>query len=237
MRRSLRCFAVLTLPMACCIGVAHAYEPSLQTVLSELAPTANPKVIGLALAATECASEQGQPSSDRLAVIDYSKPSTEPRLWVFDLATRTLLYHELVAHGRNTGDNLATRFSNTPESWQSSLGLFRTLGTYSGSNGYSLRMEGLEPGINDHALARAIVIHGAAYVNPALVGLQGRIGRSYGCPAVRNEIARPLIDTIKDGQYVFSYYPDVRWLSDSPYLKCSNARVAAASLTASLNAS
>ncbi|GAA0890035.1 murein L,D-transpeptidase catalytic domain family protein [Rhodanobacter soli] len=220
------------LPFAGGFAAAHAAESSLQDALSKLAPQANPKVIGLALAATECAAAQGQPPSDRLAVIDYSKPSTEPRLWVFDLAKRKLLYHELVAHGRNTGENLATKFSNTPESLQSSLGLFRTLNTYAGRNGYSLRMEGLEPGTNDHALARALVIHGAAYVNPALAHQQGRIGRSYGCPAVRNAIARPLIDTLKGGQYVFSYYPDARWLNSSPYLKCSIGRAMTASLRA-----
>jgi hypothetical protein len=210
--------------------MAHAAESSLQAALSRLAPNANPRVIGLALTATECATAQGQPPSDRLAVIDYSKPSTEPRLWVFDLATRKLLYHELVAHGRNTGDNLASKFSNTPESLQSSLGLFRTLGTYAGHNGYSLRLEGLEPGTNDHALERALVIHGAPYVNPAIARLQGRIGRSYGCPAVRTAIARPLIDTLKNGQYVFSYYPDARWLKTSPYLKCSRDRAMTASI-------
>lgn len=224
--------ALMLLPFAGCFAAAHAAESSLQDALSKLAPHANPKVIGLALAATECAAAQGQPPSDRLAVIDYSKPSTEPRLWVFDLAKRKLLYHELVAHGRNTGENLATKFSNTPESLQSSLGLFRTLNTYAGRNGYSLRMEGLEPGTNDHALARALVIHGAAYVNPALAHQQGRIGRSYGCPAVRNAIARPLIDTLKGGQYVFSYYPDARWLNSSPYLKCSIGRAMTASLRA-----
>ncbi len=232
MSRFLRRIVTLTLPFASCFAVAHAAESSLRDALSKLAPNANPKVIGLALAATECATAQGQPPADRLAVIDYSKPSTEPRLWVFDLATRKLLYHELVAHGRNTGENRATKFSNTPESLQSSLGLFRTLGTYAGRNGYSLRMEGLEPGTNDHALERALVIHGASYVNPALARQQGRIGRSYGCPAVRNAIARPLIDTLKGGQYVFSYYPDSRWLAASPYLKCSSGRA----MTASLNA-
>lgn len=185
-------------------------------MLSELAPTANPTVISLALAATECAAAQGEPRSDRLAVIDYSMPSTEPRLWVFDLTTRKLLYQELVAHGRNTGEDLATKFSNTPESWQSSLGLFRTLHTYAGRNGYSLRMQGLEVGTNDHALARALVIHGAAYVDSAIARQQGRIGRSFGCPAVRNAIARPLIDSLKDGQYVFSYFPDPGWLNDRP---------------------
>jgi hypothetical protein len=232
MSRLLRRLAMLALPLGGCVAVAHAAESSLQAALSKLAPTANPKVIGLALAATECATAQGQPPSDRLAVIDYSKPSTVPRLWVFDLSTRKLLYRELVAHGRHTGENLATKFSNTSESLQSSLGLFRTLGTYTGHNGYSLRMQGLEPGTNDHALERALVIHGAAYVNPALAQLQGRIGRSYGCPAVRTAIARPLIDALKDGQYVFSYYPDAHWLKTSPYLKCSRGRAMTASLSA-----
>ncbi|MGY3041716.1 hypothetical protein ACVWWQ_003349 [Rhodanobacter sp. TND4EL1] len=231
MSRLLRHIVILTLLLAGGFGVAHAGETSLQAALSKLAPAANPKVIGLALAATECATAQGQPPSDRLAVIDYSKPSSEPRLWVFDLSTRTLLYKELVAHGRNTGNNMATKFSNTVESLQSSLGLFRTLGTYSGHNGYSLRMEGLEPGTNDNALERALVIHGAAYVNPALARTQGRIGRSYGCPAVRTAIARPLINALKDGQYVFSYFPDSHWLKTSPYLKCTSARA----MTASLN--
>lgn len=232
MSRLPRPVATLILFLVAGFAVSHAAEPSLQDALSRLAPNANPKVIGLALAATECAAAQGQPPSDRLAVIDYSKPSTEPRLWVFDLAKRKLLYHELVAHGRNTGENLATAFSNRPESLQSSLGLFRTLGTYDGHNGYSLRMEGLEPGTNDHALERALVIHGASYVNPALARQQGRIGRSYGCPAVRTAIARPLIDALKGGQYVFSYYPDSRWLSASPYLKCSSGRAMTASLAA-----
>lgn len=230
MNRFLRHLAQLTLPLTCGLAVVHAAEPTLQDALSRLAPNANPRVIALALAATECAAAQGQPPSDRLAVIDYSRPSTEPRLWVFDLATRTLLYRELVAHGRNTGENLATQFSNTAESRQSSLGLFRTLGTYVGRNGYSLRLEGLEPGTNDRALERALVIHGATYVNPALARQQGRIGRSYGCPAVRSAIARPLIDTLKGGQYVFSYYPDSRWLKTSPYLKCGSGRAMVASL-------
>jgi hypothetical protein len=232
MSRFPRPVATVMLLCAGCFAAAHAATPSLQDALSQLAPQANPKVIGLALAATECAAAQGQPPSDRLAVIDYSKPSTEPRLWVFDLAKRKLLYHELVAHGRNTGENLATAFSNTPESRQSSLGLFRTLGTYAGRNGYSLRMEGLEPGTNDHALERALVIHGAAYVNLALARQQGRIGRSHGCPAVRNAIARPLIDALKGGQYVFSYYPDAKWLGASPYLKCSGGAVMTAALGA-----
>jgi hypothetical protein len=153
-----------------------------------------------------------------LSVIDYSRPSTEPRLWVFALETGRLLYKELVAHGRETGGNLAAHFSNEPDSHQSSLGLFLTLDTYVGQNGYSLRLRGLEPGTNDRALERAIVMHGAAYVNDRIGEMMGRLGRSWGCPALRTEIARSLIDEIKDGGLLFSYYPDRRWLVNSPFL-------------------
>jgi hypothetical protein len=195
-------------------------EIPLGESLAKAAPAANPRVIRLAVAAASCAAAHGDPRAERLAVIDYSRPSTERRLWVFDLARRRLLYAELVAHGRNSGDNYARWFSNAPGSFESSLGLFRTLDTYDGHNGYSLRMEGLEPGINDRAEERGIVMHGAPYVNAKYFRIQGRLGRSQGCPAVRAAVARRLIDTLKGGQFVFSYYPDPRWLKASPYLQC-----------------
>ena len=153
-------------------------------------------------------------------MIDYSRPSTEQRLWVFDLARERLLYSEFVAHGRNTGGNLASRFSNVEGSLQSSLGLFRTAETYDGENGYSLRMDGLEPGVNDLARPRAIVMHGAWYVDPLKAMAQGRLGRSLGCPALRPQVARAVIDALKQGQMLFAYYPDRQWLSTSRYLGC-----------------
>ncbi|TBR40511.1 MULTISPECIES: murein L,D-transpeptidase catalytic domain family protein [Dyella] len=234
MMQVLRYAALAAAPIlaVCLAPAAHATETSLAAALQKLAPNANPQVIDLALKATDCAAANGMPPSERLAVIDYSRPSTEPRLWVFDLTQRKLLFQELVAHGKNSGDNLATRFSNKPESLESSLGLFRTMQSYDGHNGYSLRMNGLEPGTNDKALERAIVIHGASYVDSGTAGKLGRIGRSWGCPAVRKAIAKQLIDTMKNGQYVFSYYPDQQWLASSPYLKCSNARMASAARAA-----
>jgi hypothetical protein len=213
------------------VGAFFAYsmpasaEVSLEDSLIQAAPAADPKVIRLAVAAASCAAGQGQHGAGRLAVIDYSRPSTEPRLWVFDLNQRRLLYTELVAHGRNSGDNYAKSFSNTLGSNESSIGLFRTGNTYDGHNGYSLRMEGLEPGFNDRAAERAIVVHGAPYVNTKFLRTQGRLGRSQGCPAVRPEVARSLIDTIKGGQYVFSYYPDPKWLASSPYLQCGTQKM------------
>jgi hypothetical protein len=201
---------------------------TLGEALSRLAPSADPRVIDLAVKASECAQTQGGVPSDRLAVIDYSRPSSQPRLWVFDTVKRKLLFQELVAHGKNSGDANATRFSNAPESLASSIGLFRTSDTYMGKNGYSLRMTGLEQGVNDQALARAIVIHGAAYVNEAMAKMAGRIGRSWGCPAVRTAVAHKLIDALKGGQMVFSYYPDRRWLASSQYLKCTGGQLAKA---------
>lgn len=194
---------------------------ALLHTLSRAAPHANPKVISLALSALECATAQGMTPSRSLTVIDYSLPSTAPRLWVFDLHLGKLLFEELVAHGRNSGENYAESFSNTYGSLQSSLGLFLTKETYAGRNGYSLRMDGLEAGFNDKAMERAIVFHGADYVNTKFVKKQGRIGRSLGCPAVRSGIAKKVIDTIKGEQFLFSYYPDQRWLADSQFLNCS----------------
>jgi L,D-transpeptidase catalytic domain len=176
-------------------------------------------VFDLAVGAASCAVHSGDvamPSA--LTVIDYSLPSTTRRLWVFDLGSHALLYRELVAHGQGSGGNLATHFSNDAETHASSLGLFVTKDTYVGKNGYSLRLDGLERGFNDHALARAIVMHGARYVSDAMMGALGRLGRSWGCPAVREGIVRELIDRVKGGNLVFAYYPDERWLKTSRYL-------------------
>ncbi|MEQ1513759.1 MAG: murein L,D-transpeptidase catalytic domain family protein [Lysobacteraceae bacterium] len=200
---------------------------SLLGRLQRLAPEANPKVIALALEAAECAAASGVAAPAlRLAVIDYSRPSTERRLWVFDLKKTILLYAEYVAHGRNSGENFANAFSNRESSHQSSLGLFATAETYTGGNGYSLRMDGLEPGINDQARARAIVMHGAPYVDPVMAQRQGRLGRSFGCPAVRPAVANDVIDTLKQGQLVFAYYPDQQWLANSRFFRCGANRMA-----------
>jgi hypothetical protein len=183
------------------------------------------EVLELALQATACAVSSGdieQPPT--LTLIDYSRPSVEPRLWVFDLSTGELLFRELVAHGRNTGENYAEHFSNQMESRQSSIGLFVTDDTYVGSNGYSLRLDGLDTGFNDRARDRAIVMHGAPYVNEQIAATQGRIGRSWGCPALRTAIAAKVIDTIRGGGVVFSYYPNQEWLRTSRFLKgCGNS--------------
>jgi hypothetical protein len=199
---------------------AHA-QTTTASQLSRLAPDANTQVLQLALQARNCAAASlGQAPAPRLAVIDYSLPSTKPRLWVFDLASNKLLFREVVAHGQGTGENMAHKFSNKDGSHQTSLGLFRTADTYNGKNGYSLRMQGLEPGFNDAAMSRAIVMHGAPYVNLKQAQQKGRLGRSWGCPAVRPEVAKQVIDSLKNGQMIFSYYPESNWLAKSPFINC-----------------
>lgn len=179
-----------------------------------------PDVFDLALGAASCAVRTGKVDRPRtLTVIDYSRPSTEKRLWVYDLTTHQLLYEELVAHGQGSGANIPTKFSNEDESHQTSLGLFVTDTTYVGKNGYSLRLEGLDKGVNDRARARAIVMHGAPYVSESFIRANGRLGRSWGCPAVSAKVARPLIDRVKGGGLVFAYYPNAEWLKSSKFLR------------------
>jgi hypothetical protein len=193
---------------------------SLMPSLLRQAPGLKADVLRLALNATGCATEKGLVKRpDLITVIDYSLPSTQPRLFVFDLSARKLLFRELVAHGKNSGGNLANFFSNSPGSLATSLGLFVTADTYVGSNGYSLRLKGLEEGINDMAMDRAIVMHGAPYVSRAAIRALGRLGRSWGCPAVRSEIARKIIDTVRGGSPVFAYYPDKNWLTSSSFVR------------------
>ncbi|MBX5494129.1 MAG: murein L,D-transpeptidase catalytic domain family protein [Bryobacteraceae bacterium] len=183
------------------------------------APDINPAVLKMALGAMQRVSDLGiNARLDRLLLIDYTKPSTEPRFWVFDLNAGKVLFRELVAHGKNTGGNMAVRFSNTPGSLMSSLGVFLTANTYFGKHGYSLRLRGLEEGINDKSMERAIVLHPASYVSEAIVAKLGRLGRSWGCPAVRPEIARQLIDAVRDGAVLFAYYPDEKWLRSSRFI-------------------
>ena len=190
------------------------------TSLLAAAPTLDPEVLRLALTARANAEREGLlKRPEILTIIDYALPSTEPRLWLFDLDRTALLHHELVAHGRGTGvGNYAKEFSNRQDSKQSSLGLFATGGTYQGKHGYSLHLHGLEPGVNDLAFDRTIVIHGAWYVSGSFAREHGRLGLSWGCPALGEDVTPKIIDQIKDGTALFVYYPDEKWLASSEFL-------------------
>ena len=208
--------AAPTAPVRAAVSTSAAFDAATWSA-AELGGV-KASVFALALEAAANAVARGEADPRTLTVIDFSRPSTEKRMWVFDLRTHQVLFHEQVAHGRGSGENLATAFSNVPESNQSSLGLFRTAEAYIGKHGLSLRLDGLERGINDRARERAIVIHGAEYVNAATARAQGRLGRSLGCPAVRPEIASSLIEAVKGGGLLFAYYPAPSWLASSSYL-------------------
>jgi hypothetical protein len=191
-------------------------------VIAHTAPSPWPRaeVLSLARKAYACGAREGQFDRPVLTVIDYSLPASEPRLWVIDMQSNRLLKRELVAHGEGSGSRMAVSFSNDPGSHQSSLGLFRTEGTYTGRYGYALRLAGLEPDINDRALERAIVLHGSPDVGPSAIARWGTIGLSWGCPMVSQDAAPEIIDSIAGGSAIFAYYPDTEWLQQSRYLHC-----------------
>jgi hypothetical protein len=154
-----------------------------------------------------------------LTIADFSQPSINKRLYVIDLDAGRVLYHTYVAHGRNTGKDKALSYSNRMSSYKSSPGFYLTSTTYNGSNGYSLRLTGLEKGINDNAQRRAIVMHGADYVNESYISSQGYIGRSQGCPAIPLELTMPVINTIKEGSCLFIYTASPSYTSRSTLLR------------------
>ena len=197
-----------------------APAPAALRLLHSQVPTASHPALEAGLSAWRHAVASGAVRrSDVLTVIDYSRPSTEPRLFVLDVPSGRVTFSELVAHGRGSGENATRLFSNTSGSRKTSLGVFLAADTYDGQHGLSLRLDGLEPGFNDRARERAIVMHGAGYVSEEFIATQGRLGRSWGCPAVRTAIAKKLIDTIKDGSLVVAYYPDANWLERSAFLR------------------
>lgn len=161
----------------------------------------------------------GKLKENVISIVDFSQPSTNKRMYVIDLANYELLYNTWVAHGMRSGKTMANVFSNKPSSNKSSLGFYVTGEAYQGSNGYSLKLQGVEKGINDFAYRRAIVIHGADYVSEQFISSQGYIGRSKGCPAVPVEVCQPMIDQIKEGTCLFIYHPTSTYRNKSPLLR------------------
>ena len=151
--------------------------------------------------------EKGIIRKDILTLIDFSLSSNVKRLWVIDLNSNKILFHSLVAHGRNTGEEFASAFSNVSSSFKSSLGFYATGEIYQGKHGASLKLDGLEKGVNDHARERAVVMHGADYVSESFIKNNKRLGRSQGCPAIPFELTNEIIETIKDKSCLYIYHP------------------------------
>jgi L,D-transpeptidase catalytic domain len=162
----------------------------------------------------------GKLNNDQLlSIVDFSLPSSRKRLFIIDMKNNTMVYNTYVAHGRNSGKEMAHEFSNQPESNKSSLGFYVTGDTYIGKHGFSLRLLGEEKGINDNANSRAIVMHSAPYVSEAAIKMQGFIGRSLGCPALPENIYKPIIEKIKNGSCLFLYSPDKNYVMNSQIVK------------------
>ena len=172
------------------------------------------EILDLAMKAYKNAKAKGYITKPIIMIVDFTMPSTQKRLWIMDVSLNKIIYVMEVTHGTNSGGLYATKFSNHHGSHQSSLGVYKTLKTYiSNKLGYALRLNGLEPGVNNNALARAILVHGADYIG------NGKQGRSWGCFAVPRAQNRRVIDVVKEGAMIFAYYPDQRWLKTSSFLK------------------
>lgn len=154
-----------------------------------------------------------------ITIIDFSKPSNEERFFVIDLENKKVDFSTYVTHGKNSGLGTAVKFSNNPNSYQSSLGFYLTKNTYEGSNGYSLRLLGLEPGINSNAMDRNIVVHGADYATKEFMDKYGFLGRSLGCPAIPEEISKEVIDYIKGGTVLYINGNDETYYAKSKYVQ------------------
>jgi hypothetical protein len=195
-------------------------SPEIAAMYAQLGDTSlNRKAFGLAIQGYGSLCHQGLVNNDSLlTLIDYSLPSSSERLFVISLPRKVIVCKSLVAHGRNSGDLFARHFSNISQSHQSALGFFLTGSTYLGTKGYSMLLIGLEKGFNDNALSRGIVIHGARYATRTYTARYGRLGRSFGCPALPPSMARRVIGLIKDGSVLFCYYPDSTYLGHSGIL-------------------
>jgi len=187
-------------------------------VIGAQATSLSKGAIKAGLTAYQKARKEGLDTKEMLTIIDYSKSSGDRRLMVFDMKNQKVLFNTWVAHGKNSGAANATSFSNDAQSLKSSLGVFMTSDVYDGKHGESLRVQGLEPGINDNAMRRDIVFHSAQYVGADVARARGMVGRSWGCMAVDSATIKPLINTIKGKTLVVAYYPDKKWLSHSSFL-------------------
>lgn len=187
---------------------------SIQTQADNL----NPEVLKVGINAYLKAQQLGLNQKQVLTLVDYTKVSSERRLWVIDMKNVKVLFNTWVAHGSNSGKAKATSFSNSPRSLKSSIGVFLTAEPYTGGKGPSLRIKGLEHNINDNAYRRNIVFHGASYVGRDIARDNGMVGRSWGCFAVEKGIVKPLINAIKEKTLVVAYYPEENWLHHSKFI-------------------
>jgi hypothetical protein len=196
--------------------------PALRKMLEQPDVNMSPVVISKVITTLKCAEKSQTHHNYILTVIDYSLPSNQKRLWVFDLRKNSMLYHTYVAHGITSGTLLSNQFSNKHNSKASSIGVYKTDQSYYGRHGLSLRLDGLEAGFNDYARGRAVVMHSAWYVKEEFIKKYGRPGRSWGCPAISKDMKEPVINAIKNNGLLVIYYPEEKWISRSKFLNCTH---------------
>lgn len=217
--------AILTMMAFSCINItARAATNDLPSNLSQQEqallkanPSLSKQALDVALLAYGHLRQDGKDSQQILSLVNYNKPDYKKRFWVINMQNSKVLYNSYVAQGKNTGLVYAKHFSNRFNSLQSSLGVFLTSSTYHDKHGLALRLKGLEKGINNNALRRAIIIHSAWYVSQAFVDKYHRVGRSFGCMALSKKIEPQVVKLIKDGTVLVGYYPDQKWLDNSTY--------------------
>jgi hypothetical protein len=196
--------------------------PALRKMLEQPTVNMSPVVISKVITTLKCAEKSHTYHNHILTVIDYSKPSNQKRLWVFDLRKNSMLFNTYVAHGITSGRLLTNQFSNKHNSKASSIGIYKTDQSYYGRHGLSLRLDGLEAGFNDYARGRAVVMHSAWYVKEDFIKKYGRPGRSWGCPAISKNMKEPVINAIKNNGLLVIYYPEEKWVAKSKYLNCKH---------------
>lgn len=205
--------------LSCCLHANAAVASSnVQQAMQANAPKLSADAIKLGVEAYNHAQSMGLDKQKVLTIIDYSKPSAEQRLWVFDMRDGHVIENTLVAHGKGSGMNYATSFSNKFHSDATSIGVYLTGNTYSGKHGYSMKLKGLDKGYNDNVYSRAVVMHSAWYVSKQFAAEHGRLGRSWGCPALSQQDASKIISEIKDGTIMLAYYPNQQWEHNSSFL-------------------
>ncbi|MFI4963066.1 MAG: murein L,D-transpeptidase catalytic domain family protein [Legionellales bacterium] len=197
----------------------------LTNVLHTQAPNLSEPVINKVVTSLKCANAYNVAHNNILTVIDYSLPSSEKRLWVFDLKQKQLLFNTYVSHGIKSGTLLTNFFSNKYNSKASSIGVYKTEKAYYGREGLSLRLDGLETSFNDNASNRSVVMHGGWYVEEPFIKKYGRPGRSWGCPALPLSMYQPIINTIKDSSLMVVYYPNETWFAKSRFLNCTKVAI------------
>lgn len=198
----------------------------LKRTLQQQAPTMSNTVLNKVVTALKCTHSYRVDNNNILSVIDYSLPSNQKRLWIFDLAQKKLLFNTYVSHGIKSGTLLTNFFSNKYNSKASSIGVYKTEQSYYGREGLSLRLTGLDRSFNDNAMNRAIVMHGGWYMDEDFIKRYGRPGRSWGCPAVPLNMYKAVINTIKENSLLVVYYPNDNWFAKSKYLTCDKSYIA-----------